>query len=130
MCGFTAGTVAEEQIEQSHPVLPDPVLEEIWQATFLLPEDKRARLTRPMLDTVAAGGDAALLAYWETRLDTRAPTEPDTSYQSMARPGFDLLQAKGEATFLRRLRDGAPPFNIGRPQILSAMAIETPDAAL
>lgn len=117
-------------MEQSHPVLPDPVLEEIWQAAFLLPEDKRARLTRPMLETVAASGDAALLDYWEVRLDARAAAGPDTYYQSMAQPGFDVLQAKGEATFLRRVRNGAPPFNIGRPQILSAMAIETPDAGL
>lgn len=117
-------------MEQSHPVLPDPVLEEIWQASFLLPEDKRARLTRPMLETVTASGDAALLKDWETRLGARAPAGPDTYYQSMAQPGFDLLEAEGESRFVRRVRSGAPPFNIGRPQILSAMAIETQDAAL
>lgn len=117
-------------MEQLHPVLPDPILEEIWQATFLLPEDKRARLTRPMLETAAASGDAALLSHWEARLDARASAGPDTYYQSMAQPGFNVLQAKGEATFLRRVRSGAPPFNIGRPQILSAMAIETSDDTL
>lgn len=129
-CGLAAGMVAEEQMEQSHPVLPDPILEEIWQATFLLPEEKRARLTRPMLETVAASGDTALLGHWEGRLGTRAPDAPDTYYKSMAEPGFDLLERKGEATVLRRVRSGAPPFNIGRPQILSAMAIETSDDTL
>lgn len=105
------------------------MLEAIWAAAAVLPQEKQRRLTGPFLEMVEQGGDPALLQHWTTRLQPSATRAYKPS--PYARLKAEAVLAEGDwDNFLQKARAGTPPFNIGRPEIMGAGARLAQDPAL
>lgn len=93
------------------------VLDAAWSAALVLPEDKLARLTPAFLEAASTADEPDLVAHWENRLGTPAPTPqtyPDFGWQK-AEP---LLQDGGVARLISVAKDRAEPLNFGRADAL------------
>lgn len=93
------------------------VLDAAWSAALVLPEDKRERLAPAFLEAASNSGDAALVSFWETRLNQSArpvPAYPDFGWEK-AEP---LLRAGGPARLIKVAKDRAEPLNFGRADAL------------
>lgn len=106
------------------------MLETIWGAASVLPAEKQARLTAPMLRLVALGDDAALLKSWEGRLGETLGPEPD--YGNYARDAAaGVIAADGWTGFMQKARARTVPFHVGRPEIMGegVRIADTPERA-
>lgn len=119
-----------ERFENSSPVSDDQIgglLDATWRAAERLPQDKRDRLAE---DYAALRRDHDLCG-WAMRAGypdycTAPPhAEPGEAY---GKDAVRILQDDGIAVFLSRARTGAPPFNIGRPDLMGIAAVSASDA--
>ena len=103
------------------------LLMQLWTAAEVLPVEKRAALAQPFLALGDLSPERATMATWETRVGARfeADGRASDSYDTFTSKARALYEAEGAGVFLSRARDGAPPFNIGRPDTLSMMAVQT-----
>lgn len=102
------------------------MLEAIWTAAAVLPEEKQARLKGPFLETVTLAGDEALTASWAARLDTSPPAGRKTTPYAQQKAEA-VLAEDGWDEFIRKAGAQSAPFNIGRPEIMAAGARLAPD---
>lgn len=107
---------------------PRCVLDAIWLAASDLPSDKQSRLKGVFLLTVALAGDPVLLSEWTAELGR--PDRPVREPVPYARQRAEAaLAGGGWDMFIRSAQEGAPPFNIGRPEVMAAGVRLAPDAA-
>ncbi|MFN7056665.1 hypothetical protein [Hyphomonas sp.] len=100
------------------PQEADCLLEAAWAAAETLGSAKLQRLRPAFAEAVAQSPDPALKARWRTRLGRAVPPAPPVNY---ARETAEAaIAAHGWVGFLQRVRDGQPPVNIGRPDIMAA----------
>ena len=103
------------------------LMETIWEASAALPDKKRDRLAPLFRDTVAGLADPALRKTWARRLG------PGAGRADMPSFGKERAEAVLRETdwngFRERARRAAPPFNLGRPEIMAAGVHLAPDQA-
>lgn len=103
------------------------MLDAAWAAAGLLPADKQARLKPAFAETTRGLKDAALASRWRMRLgDVPAPSAPPDFAREQARAA---IAAGGWQGFLQAAQAGAPPMNMGRPEIMAAAIELAPDRA-
>ena len=103
------------------------ILDALSERIAALPEDKQARVWQVFMDTVGRAGDAALTAHYEAETATRAQTYAvDTYFYDI---GAEVLLRTGQDGFVAMARNGEAPFDMGRGDIIGAVAARTDDAA-
>lgn len=106
----------------------DTVLAAIWSAAEALPREKQARLVDDVLQLAALAGDADLLSRWERRLGASA-APPAALPDYAGEQARAVIADAGWTGFLDRAARQAPPFHIGRPEIMAAGVRLAPDTA-
>ncbi len=109
------------------------LMDAIWSATRLLPEDKQARLIPDLAALIQVLPEPALRQAWSQRIRGALMTAPVPS--AVQAPDYALetaraaIVAHGWEGFIDRAVRSAPPLNAGRPEIMAAGLALAPDAA-
>lgn len=117
---FTGGPVNAPlgEVCPTGPQEAECLLEAAWAAAEQLGRTKLQRLRPAFAEAVAQSPDAALQDRWRPRLRGASPPAPPVNF---ARETAEAaIAAHGWVGFLQRVRDGQPPVNVGRPEVLAA----------
>ncbi|MEE9380562.1 MAG: hypothetical protein V3V03_04070 [Hyphomonadaceae bacterium] len=113
------------------PMIEGDVMEAIWEASLALEPEKQTRLKSEFARLIGLLEDGTDRHRWLRTLDL---TTPDLRAAREDGPNYaldkahDVLATSGQDGFLQQARRGGDRFNVGRPEMLTAMALDTSDA--